>query len=154
MAGLEKKLGAERARMAAVSTGIFCELLPLWLYLLKRITWHFYSHWVLQPVYTKRSIGSSGRVGRGEKHEIYAAAFGDHLFYDLFLHGLGVAWSPRPSTPPLPDLFLERQWQSCDVAYGVTSDIALIKLLRILNKLSESPQKRVVTPINQIWRKH
>ena len=30
----------------------------------------------------------AGRVeGRGEKHEIYAAAFVGHLFYDLFLQG-------------------------------------------------------------------
>ena len=36
------------------------------------------------------SSGSSGRVrGGAEKHEIYAAAFGGHLFYDLFLQGRG-----------------------------------------------------------------
>ena len=36
------------------------------------------------------SIGSSGRVGEGgKKHEIYVAAFGSHLFYDLFVQGLG-----------------------------------------------------------------
>ena len=37
------------------------------------------------------SIGSSSQVGgRGEvgkKHEIYAGAFGGHLFYDLFSQG-------------------------------------------------------------------
>ena len=32
---------------------------------------------------------SSGSGGRGEKHEIYAGALGGHLFYDLFLKGLG-----------------------------------------------------------------
>ena len=43
--------------------------------------------------------------GRGgaEKHEIYAAAFGGHLFYDLLLQG-GVGWhGPSP-----PDTLLQR----------------------------------------------
>ena len=38
------------------------------------------------------SSGSSSRVeggGGAEKHEIYAAKFGGHLFYDLFLQGRG-----------------------------------------------------------------
>ena len=39
----------------------------------------------------------------GKKHEIYVAAFGGHLFYDLFLQGLGGgAWPPRH--PPLDPL--------------------------------------------------
>ena len=42
------------------------------------------------------SSGSSGRVRGGEKHEIYAAAFGGHLFYDLFLQGQGGPWPPQP----------------------------------------------------------
>ena len=46
------------------------------------------------------SSGSSGRVevGRGgaEKHEIYAAEFGGHLFYDLFLQGRGGAGHAPP----------------------------------------------------------
>ena len=33
-----------------------------------------------------------------KKHEIYVAAFGSHLFYDLFLQGLGGAMAP--SAPP------------------------------------------------------
>ena len=33
-------------------------------------------------------------MGRGEKHEIYAATFGGHLFYDLFLHGRGGDMAP------------------------------------------------------------
>ena len=43
------------------------------------------------------SIGSSGRVGGAKKHEIYVAAFGGHLFYDLFVQGLGGGgpWPPR-----------------------------------------------------------
>ena len=41
------------------------------------------------------SSGSNGRVG-GEKHEIYMAAFGSHLFYDLFLQDLRGPWPPRP----------------------------------------------------------
>ena len=41
------------------------------------------------------SSGSSGRVrGGAEKHEIYAAAFGGHLFYDLFSQGRGGAMAP------------------------------------------------------------
>ena len=47
------------------------------------------------------SSGSSGRVRGGEKHEIYAAAFGDHLFYDLFSQGRGGPWPPRPPLDPL-----------------------------------------------------
>ena len=37
------------------------------------------------------SNGSSDRVGgsRSEKHEIYATAFGGHIFYDLSLQGTG-----------------------------------------------------------------
>ena len=49
--------------------------------------------------YSRISSGSSGRVG-GEKHEIYAAAFDSHLFYDLFLQGRGGA---RPCPSPTPD---------------------------------------------------
>ena len=30
----------------------------------------------------------------GEKHEIYAAAFGGHLFYDLILQGWGTTMGP------------------------------------------------------------
>ena len=41
------------------------------------------------------SSGSSSRIEGGEKHEIYMAAFGDHLFYDLFLQDQG-GWPPRP----------------------------------------------------------
>ena len=41
------------------------------------------------------SSGSSGRVrGGAEKHEIYAAAFGGHLFYDLFSQGQGGGHGP------------------------------------------------------------
>ena len=48
------------------------------------------------------SSGSSGRVGGAEKHEIYVAAFGGHLFYDLFSQGQGGAMAP--SAPPLDPL--------------------------------------------------
>ena len=34
--------------------------------------------------------------GGGEKHEIYMAAFGGHLFYDLFSVGQGSAMTPSP----------------------------------------------------------
>ena len=45
------------------------------------------------------SSGSSGRVdgGSAEKHEIYTAAFGGHIFYDLFLHDRG---GHGPLAPP------------------------------------------------------
>ena len=43
------------------------------------------------------SSGSSDRVrGGGRKHEIYAAAFGGHLFYDLFSQGRGRGMAPSP----------------------------------------------------------
>ena len=41
-------------------------------------------HWLF-------SSESSSHVGGAEKHEIYVAAFGGHLFYDLFLRGGGMA---------------------------------------------------------------
>ena len=44
------------------------------------------------------NIGFSGRVGGGEKHEIYLAAFGGHLFYDLFVQGWEGPWPPRHPT--------------------------------------------------------
>ena len=45
------------------------------------------------------SSGSSGRGGGGgKKHEIYATAFGGHLFYDLFLQGRG-GHVPLPPPP-------------------------------------------------------
>ena len=44
------------------------------------------------------SIGSSGRIEGGKKHEIYVAAFGGHLFYDLFVQGWRGAMAP--SAPP------------------------------------------------------
>ena len=44
------------------------------------------------------SSGSSGWVRGTKKHEIYAAAFGGHLFYDLFLQGHGPLGPPGPAT--------------------------------------------------------
>ena len=40
------------------------------------------------------SSGSGDRVGAGEKHEIYVAVFGGHLFYNLFLQGQGGGMAP------------------------------------------------------------
>ena len=50
------------------------------------------------PLTLSSSTRSSGRVGRDKKHEIYVAAFGGHLFYDLFLQGWG--GDMAPSAPP------------------------------------------------------
>ena len=50
------------------------------------------------------SSGSSGRVRGAEKHEIYAVAFGGHLFYDLFSQGRGGGHGPLG--PPLDPLLL------------------------------------------------
>ena len=51
---------------------------------------------IFMNIIINTSSGSSGRVrGGAEKHEIYAAAFGGHLFYDLFSQSWG-AWPPRP----------------------------------------------------------
>ena len=55
---------------------------------------------ILLNIICSISSGSSGRVrGGAEKHEIYAAAFGGHLFYDLFLQGQG---GNGPLAPPPP----------------------------------------------------
>ena len=40
----------------------------------------------------------AGCGGGGEKHEIFAAAFGGHFLYDLFLQG----WGHAPPLPPPP----------------------------------------------------
>ena len=45
---------------------------------------------------SSRSSGQRPGKGRGKKHEIYAAAFGGHLFYDLFSQGRGGPWPPAP----------------------------------------------------------
>ena len=42
-----------------------------------------------------------GYGGGGEKYEIYATAFGGHLFCDFFLQGGGRSWPPRPLDPLL-----------------------------------------------------
>ena len=42
------------------------------------------------------TVADPGKGGGAEKHEIYAAAFGGHIFYDLFLQGQGGPWPPRP----------------------------------------------------------
>ena len=48
----------------------------------------------IRLMFSQISSGSSGRVGGGEKHEIYMAAFGSHLFYDLFLQDGGRGHGP------------------------------------------------------------
>ena len=81
------------------------------------ISWKFtkfLNEFVIFPIYTKDvmvvtqtknlyySSGSSGRVkGGGEKHEIYVAAFGGHLFNDLFSQGRGGGMAPSASPDPL-----------------------------------------------------
>ena len=53
------------------------------------------------------SSGSRGRVrGGAKKHEIYVAAFGGHLFYDLFSQGQGGPWPPRPPLDPLLEIII------------------------------------------------
>ena len=47
------------------------------------------------------SNGSSGWVKGGGEHEIYAATFRGHLFYDLFLQGRG-GGGMAPSAPSAP----------------------------------------------------
>ena len=57
-------------------------------------------HALCPPLTDMFSSGSSGRVsGEGaEKNQIYAAAFGGHLFYDKFLQSRGRGlW---PTLPP------------------------------------------------------
>ena len=58
------------------------------------------THPLITPT-PQASSGSSGRVRvGGQKHEIYVAAFGGHLFYDLFSQGRG-GLPPRPPLDPL-----------------------------------------------------
>ena len=52
-----------------------------------------------RPVADPAADKGEGRGGK--KHEIYTAAFGDHLFYDLFLQDQG-AMAPSASLDPLP----------------------------------------------------
>ena len=40
------------------------------------------------------AAGWEGWGSGGEKHEIYAAAFGSHLFMTYFLQGQGRTWPP------------------------------------------------------------
>ena len=48
------------------------------------------------------SSRSRGRVrGGGEKHEIYMAAFGGHLFYDLFSQGREGGMPPSAPLDPI-----------------------------------------------------
>ena len=57
--------------------------------------------------YNTYSSRSSGQVRGAEKHEIYAAAFSGHLFYDLFSQGQGgMAPSPPPPDPLLTYVIL------------------------------------------------
>ena len=60
------------------------------------------------------SSGSSGRGGGGKKHEIYTAAFGGHLFYDLFLQDREAM---APSTPP-SDPLLNFHFSMFDIIVG------------------------------------
>ena len=56
---------------------------------------------IVKKSFQEMCSGSSGRVRGADKHEIYAAAFGGHLFYDLFLQGQGGPWPHRPPLDPL-----------------------------------------------------
>ena len=50
-------------------------------------------------LHIRYSSRSSGWVRWGEKHEIYAATLGGHLFYDLFAQGQGSAMAASASPP-------------------------------------------------------
>ena len=56
---------------------------------------YFMHQWFWPQHRIQRPGGGEG--GRCEKHEIYVAAFGGHLFYDLFVQGWG---GMAPSAPP------------------------------------------------------
>ena len=87
------------------------------------------------------SIGSSGRVGGAKKHEIYVAAFGSHLFYDLFLQGWGGAMAP--SAPPL-DPLLFSVWIHIPVLFWFMLQVTFIfkTVDRRHNKVPENKQWR------------
>ena len=55
-----------------------------------------------------KAVADSAVGWGGEKHDIYAAAFGSHLFDDLFLQGQG----SHATFPPPPDPLLERWWRN------------------------------------------
>ena len=59
----------------------------------------FYAHCYVSQITVTDPPAGWGRGGEGKKHEIYAAALGSHLFYDIFLQGRGVM---VPSVPPGP----------------------------------------------------
>ena len=52
-------------------------------------------------IFKSQQIQRLGGEGEGKKHEIYLAAFGGHLFYDLVLQGLG-GHGPLGTPPPDP----------------------------------------------------
>ena len=71
----------------------------------------------LWDILDQYSSGSSGRVREGgEKHEIYAVAFGGHLFYDLFSQGQeshGPLAPPESATAVTVNLFMYCQNFHC-----------------------------------------
>ena len=69
-----------------------------------------------------------GVGGGAQKHEIYAAAFGGHLFYELFLQGRGRAHGPLgpPSLDPLLSMLnthedLYNCWQTIKLIVATTT---------------------------------
>ena len=97
------------------------------------------------------SSGSSGRVrGGAKKHEIYAAAFGGHLFNDLFSRGQGGSWPPRP---PL-DLLLDTHptgMLSCSNCYHYFS-FANFHFFEDI--LCDNPRKWRINILVMLWREN
>ena len=63
----------------------------------------FYGQIIFKSLLRKRrklpvADPAAGYGGGAKKHEIYAATFSGHLFYDLFLQALGPLLDPLPAS--------------------------------------------------------
>ena len=84
-------------------------------------------------IYLTASDPVAGWEG-AKKHEIYGAAFGSHLFYDLFLQGWGAI---PPSAPPWIRYCLHNQ-TGCEyepIVFFETAKVGIIILPKYENEL-------------------
>ena len=97
--------------------------------------------------------------GKGaEKHEIYVAAFGRSLFYNLLLQSGGGAWPPRPP----PGSATESLWP-VEIWFDYVN-ILIKRVTSVMASPSKAPSGNQQAPINQapinlnraikVFRKH
>ena len=96
--------------------------------------------WSFQLKATVLSSGSSRRLRGAERHEIYAAAFGGHLFYDIFLQGQGRGGDMAPLAHPDPLLVLVIR------VFRKLTKLAIMAILASEALLREKIQWQNVTP--------